>query len=182
MVLFNSPLPYDKARMAGLRTRPASAHDYFLRQGTDADALAAELATPDQRRRYIATFYSSRFWAHPGAFDDAAIAFHAEPFGDGAKLRLRSAPTRASSPRRPAASRRPDRPATADTPTLILFGPSDHVIYARLRPHGRLASSTATSARSCCATAGTSSSGRRPTRCEHGGRVLRIVPAAQSRS
>ncbi len=51
MVLFNSPLPYDKARMAGLRTRPASAHDcHFLRQGTDADALAAELsATPDRR-------------------------------------------------------------------------------------------------------------------------------------
>ncbi len=45
MVLFNSPLPYDKVRMAGLHTRPASAHDYFLRQGTDADALAAELAT-----------------------------------------------------------------------------------------------------------------------------------------
>ena len=67
--------------------RPQSAHDYFLRQGTDADALAAELATPEQRRRYIATFYSSRFWAHPGAFDDAAIAFHTEPFADGAKLR-----------------------------------------------------------------------------------------------
>ena len=86
MVLFNSPLPYDKERMAGLRTRPNSAHDYFLRQGTDADALAAELATPEQRRRYIATFYSSRFWAHPGAFDDATIAFHTEPFADGAKL------------------------------------------------------------------------------------------------
>ena len=46
MVLFNSPLPYDKERMAGMHTRPASAHDYFVRQGTDADALAAELATP----------------------------------------------------------------------------------------------------------------------------------------
>ena len=51
------------------RTRPArEASDYFVRQGTDADALAAELATPEQRRRYIATFYTSRFWAHPGAF------------------------------------------------------------------------------------------------------------------
>jgi len=128
LVLFNSPLPYDKVRMAGLRTRPASAHDYFLRQGTDADALAAELATPDQRRRYIATFYSSRFWAHPGAFDDAAIAFHTEPFGDGAKLR---AGFRAYESTFSEAARR--QPAligpNPSTPTLILFGPSDHVIY-----------------------------------------------------
>jgi len=66
LVLFNSPLPYDKERMAGWNTRPArEASDYYVRQGTDADALAAELATPEQRRRYIATFYTSRFWAHP---------------------------------------------------------------------------------------------------------------------
>src|SRR5581483_12084653 len=38
MVLFNSPLPYDKERMAGLRTRPPrEAGDYFVRQGTDPD-------------------------------------------------------------------------------------------------------------------------------------------------
>jgi pimeloyl-ACP methyl ester carboxylesterase len=128
MVLFNSPLPYDKVRMAGMRTRPQSAHDYFLRQGTDADALAAELATPEQRRRYIATFYSSRFWAHPGAFDDAAIDFHTEPFADGAKLRASfGAYERAFSP---AASSEPSRIGpNPDTRTLILFGPSDHVIY-----------------------------------------------------
>ena len=72
MVLFNSPLPYDKERMAGHAHAPGrEASDYFVRQGTDADALAAELATPEQRRRYIATFYTSRFWAHPGAFDAA---------------------------------------------------------------------------------------------------------------
>ena len=49
MVLFNSPLPFDKDRMAHLhQTRPArEASDYFVRQGTDADALAAELTTPD---------------------------------------------------------------------------------------------------------------------------------------
>ena len=67
MVIFNSPLPYLKEKMAGFRTRPAAeASDYFIRQGTDADALARELATPEQRRRYIATFYTSRFWGHPG--------------------------------------------------------------------------------------------------------------------
>src|SRR5262245_3134552 len=69
LCLFNSPLPYDKERMAGMRSRPAQeASDYFVRQGTDPDGLAADLATPEQRRRYIATFYTSRFWAHPGAF------------------------------------------------------------------------------------------------------------------
>ncbi len=128
MVLFNSPLPYDKVAMAAMNTRPASAHDYFLRQGTDAEALAAELATPEQRRRYIATFYSSRFWAHPGAFDDAAIAFHTEPFGDGAKLRASFGPYESTF-----AEAARSEPAlighNAETPTLILFGPSDHVIY-----------------------------------------------------
>lgn len=128
MVLFNSPLPYDKVRMAGLHTRPASAHDYFLRQGTDADALAAELATDDQRCRYIATFYSSRFWAHPAAFDDASIAFHTQPFADGAKLRASFGAYESTF-----SAEARSEPAmighNADTPTLILFGPSDHVIY-----------------------------------------------------
>ncbi len=130
MVLFNSPLPFDKERMAAIPdTRaPREAADYFLRQGTDPDGLAAELDTPSQRRRYIATFYSSRFWAHPGTFDAAAVDFHTEPFGDAAKLRAsfggyessfdpakRSAPTMLGrNPR---------------TRTLVLFGPSDHVIY-----------------------------------------------------
>ena len=42
MVVFNSPLPYDKERMQGMVTRadPSTA-DYFVRQGTDADALVA---------------------------------------------------------------------------------------------------------------------------------------------
>src|SRR5262245_40108003 len=47
VVLFNSPLPFLKEEMAGIaNTRPAAeAADYFIRQGTDANALAAELAT-----------------------------------------------------------------------------------------------------------------------------------------
>jgi pimeloyl-ACP methyl ester carboxylesterase len=130
MVLFNSPLPYLKEAMKDLPgTRgPRESIDYFLRQGTDADALAAELATPDERQRYIATFYTSRFWAHPGAFSAEAVAFHAEPFRDGAKLRASFggyestfSETARSEPGRLAANDR--------TPTLILFGPSDHVIY-----------------------------------------------------
>ncbi len=129
LVLFNSPLPYLKGKMDGLVTLPVSAHDYFMRQGTDADTLASELATPFARRAYIATFYSSRFWAHPGAFDDATIAFHTEPFGDGAKLRACWGCYEAAF----ASSARSEPPLLTQNPdvrALILFGPSDHVIPA----------------------------------------------------
>ncbi len=129
MVLFNSPLPFDRERMAGLRTRPPrEASDYFVRQGTDADALAAELGTPEMRRRYIATFYTSRFWAHPGAFSPEAVAFMTEPFADGAKLRASFGAYEATF-REEARSEPSAMAAPNPTPTMVLFGPSDHVIY-----------------------------------------------------
>ncbi len=129
MVLFNSPLPFDKERMAGLRSRPPmEAADYFLRQGTDPDGLAAELRTPEERRRYIATFYTSRFWAHPGGFTPDQVAFHTEPFADGAKLRA-SFGGYESVFAGAARSEAPLLARNADTPTLVLFGPSDHVLY-----------------------------------------------------
>jgi pimeloyl-ACP methyl ester carboxylesterase len=129
MVLFNSPLPYDKDRMAGMDSRPPrEAADYFIRQGTDADALAAELDTPDRRRRYIATFYTSRFWAHPGAFTPDDVAFHTEPWADGAKLRA-SFGAYESAFSEAARSEPSLLGRNADTPTMILFGPSDHVLY-----------------------------------------------------
>jgi pimeloyl-ACP methyl ester carboxylesterase len=141
LVLFNSPLPYDKERMAGMATRPpAEAADYFVRQGLDADGLAADLATPALRRRYVATFYTSRFWAHPGAFMGDApmvfgpfggtpeVDFHTEPFADAAKLRASFAgyesvfdPTCRSAPAHL------DRNEAVRA--LLLFGPADHVIY-----------------------------------------------------
>lgn len=129
MVLFNSPLPYDAEKMAGMRTRPArEASDYFVRQGREPDALAAELATPGERRRYIATFYTSRFWAHPGAFEPAAIDFMTEPFADGAKLRA-SFGAYESTFSEAARSGPSAMAAPNPTPALILFGPSDHVLY-----------------------------------------------------
>lgn len=127
LVLFNSPLPYDRERMAGMQTLARSTHDYFWRQATDADGLAAELATPEQRRRYIATFYTSRLWAHPGAFDDEAVAFHTEPFADGERLRASFGAYESVAD--PACrSEPPLLRANPDTRTVILFGPSDHVI------------------------------------------------------
>ena len=129
MVIFNSPLPYLKEKMAGFRSRPAvEASDYFIRQGTDADALARELGTPEQRRRYIATFYTSRFWGHPGGFTREAVDFMTDPFADGAKLRAGFAGYESTfDPRK-----RSEAPLIAENPNvhaLILFGASDHVIY-----------------------------------------------------
>ncbi len=135
LVLFNSPLPLDgvsrsRWQAAGLRTRAtADAADYFIRQGTDADALAAELSTDSQRLRYIATFYTSRFWAHPGSFDAAAVAFHAEPFRNASVLRSSFRPYEAAF--NPLARSAPAMLGPNPiTETLILFGPSDHVLYA----------------------------------------------------
>lgn len=130
MVLFNSPLPYLKAEMASIAgTRPArEAADYFIRQGTDPDGLAADLTTPEQRRRYIATFYASRFWGHPGGFDAAAVDFHTEPFADAAKLRASFGGYESSFS--PSAQSEPSILArNPDTRTLIMHGTSDHVIY-----------------------------------------------------
>jgi pimeloyl-ACP methyl ester carboxylesterase len=128
MVLFNSPLP-STSDMAGLRTHPpVEAADYFIRQGTDADGLAADLATADQRRRYIATFYTSRFWAHPGAFTADEVAVLVEPFGDAAKLRA-SFGAYESVFDQAARSERSTMTAPNPTPTMLLFGTSDHVIY-----------------------------------------------------
>lgn len=129
MVVFNSPLPYDRERMTGMRTRPPrEASDYYVRQGRDADGLAAELATGEMRRRYVATFYTSRFWAHPGAFAPEAVEFMTEPFADGAKLRASFGAYEAAFSE--AARSEPSTMACPNgTPTMVLFGPSDHVIY-----------------------------------------------------
>jgi pimeloyl-ACP methyl ester carboxylesterase len=70
--LFNTVLPLidDAYAAAGLPPAPPRnlrmAADYFLRQANDADGLAADLDTPEKRRRYVAEFYGHRFWASPG--------------------------------------------------------------------------------------------------------------------
>ena len=91
--LFNTVLPllgeqYEQAGIPNEIPREVRmAADYFLRQGREADELAAELDTADKRRRYIAQFYGSRFWAAPGSFNRDAVDFMTEPFADAGKLR-----------------------------------------------------------------------------------------------
>ena len=129
MVLFNSPLPMDMERMADMQTRPpVEVMDYFIRQGTDADALASELNTSEKRAAYIAEFYSTRLWAHPGAFNADDIAWHVEPFRDAQKLRASFTNYESAFD----ATKRSEKPLygrNSVTQTLILFGTSDHVIY-----------------------------------------------------
>jgi len=81
------------------------------------------------RRRYIATFYTSRFWAHPGAFTgEGEVDFHTEPFAEPMKLRASFGGYESAF--NPAARSEPSLlGANGHTRTLILHGTSDHVIY-----------------------------------------------------
>jgi pimeloyl-ACP methyl ester carboxylesterase len=126
-VLFNCVLPIlPEMPPIGLRTRQAS--DYFTRQGRDADALAAELRTPEERRGYVATFYTSRFWGTPGGFTREEVAWMSEPFADAEKLRAGFGNYESAMGTRPL-SEPPRLFEPVDVPTLALYGPDDHVIY-----------------------------------------------------
>jgi pimeloyl-ACP methyl ester carboxylesterase len=132
MVLFNSPLPYLKDHMAGIaNTRaPRESADYFFAQGTAPERVMAGLTNADARTDYIATFYMSRYWAHPGAFTSlpGEVDFHTEPFADAAKLRASFGAYESSFSAAARVAPSMIGP-NAHTPTLILFGPSDHVLY-----------------------------------------------------
>ncbi|MBA2516312.1 MAG: alpha/beta hydrolase [Solirubrobacterales bacterium] len=126
-VLFNCVLPLlPELGPVGPRTRQAS--DCFVRQARDADALAAELHTPEERRRYIATFYTSRFWGTPGGFTREEVAWMTEPFADADKLRAGFGNYESAMGTR-ALSEPPRMFERVVVPTLALYGPDDHVIY-----------------------------------------------------
>jgi 2-amino-4-hydroxy-6-hydroxymethyldihydropteridine diphosphokinase len=127
LVLFNCPLPYSKQEMRDLRTRPpVEMLDYFIRQGTDADRLAAELDSVEKRRAYVASFYTSRGWAAPGALSPPEVEFLTEPFGDGARLRegFKTYESALDAKQRSAPLLFEKNP----TPALLLFGLEDHVV------------------------------------------------------
>jgi pimeloyl-ACP methyl ester carboxylesterase len=127
-VVFNAPLPYLAPAHDGLRTRPPlESVDYYIRQGTDAGGLLAELPTAHQRRNYVAAFYGHRFWGAPGAFSPEAVAFMTEPFADAAKLRAGWGNYESAMGTRPLSE--PPIWGVNETPTVILFGPEDRVIY-----------------------------------------------------
>jgi pimeloyl-ACP methyl ester carboxylesterase len=98
-----------------------------VRQGTDPDGLMSELASAGSRTSYVATFYTSRFWAHDGAFDPGAAAFHAAPFASAEHLRAGFSAYEAVFDR-DARSEASVLAVNPDVRALILYGPSDRVL------------------------------------------------------
>jgi pimeloyl-ACP methyl ester carboxylesterase len=127
LCLFNTIPPLLEGGPPPVPRSTRMAADYFIRQSKDADGLAAELDTPEKRRRYVASFYGSRFWAAPGAFTREDVDRMTEPFADAERFRASIANYEyAGGPRHA-----PEPPRLLEpnpTPTLILYGPEDHVI------------------------------------------------------
>jgi pimeloyl-ACP methyl ester carboxylesterase len=143
-VYFNGPLPrlgdrYARAGIAplgSLATRPEL--DYYLRQGTDADTLAATLNSRAVRTEYIAQFYTRRGWAAPGAFSDSEACEMATAFATAVRLRTSFAPYEHALRTRPA----PCPPRFAEpspVPTRVLHGARDRVVPAAFVPMARVA-------------------------------------------
>jgi pimeloyl-ACP methyl ester carboxylesterase len=132
-VLFNTVPPplRDVYEAAGLpnddvRERRSTA-DYFLRQANDPEGLLAELDTPQRRRNYVADMYGHRLWGTPNAFTPEEIAFHTEPYADAQKLRASWGVYEQTAGQRPME----DVPRLFErtpVPTLVLYGPEDHVV------------------------------------------------------
>jgi pimeloyl-ACP methyl ester carboxylesterase len=131
--MFNTVLPIipDAYQAAGIASEipreVRMAADYFLRQGRHGEELAAELDTPEKRRRYIAQFYGPRFWAAPGTFAHEEVDFMTEPFADAGHLRASFGNYESALGTRPF-SEAPRFFETNPVPTLVLYGPDDHVI------------------------------------------------------
>jgi len=134
LVFFNTVPPTLVARpelyaQAGLALDPLPddpiTGDYRVRQGRDAAALLAELDSAARRRSYIASMYSHRLWAAPGSFTADEIDFMTEPFADAARLAASWAPYQLAYGR--PMSEPPLLAQEVGIPTLILYGPEDHV-------------------------------------------------------
>lgn len=132
--LFNTILPLLPAAYAAaglpadVPPEVRQAADYFVRQGRDADGLAAELRSDGERRRYVAQFYGSRFWATPGAFAREDVDFMTEPFADAPKLRAGWGNYESALGTIPL-SEPPRFFERNPVQTLGLYGPDDHVIW-----------------------------------------------------
>jgi pimeloyl-ACP methyl ester carboxylesterase len=131
LCFFNSATPFlfEAFGAAGLDPHlpDDSTADYRVWQGAAPDELAARLDTPEQRRLYVASMYTHRLWATPDAFTPAELDFMTEPFADAAHARASWAVYQLATGRR-VPREMPRLLEPVPTPTLLLYGPEDHVI------------------------------------------------------
>jgi pimeloyl-ACP methyl ester carboxylesterase len=132
-VLFNTVPPplaavYEAAGLPpdDVRERRATA-DYFVRQATEPDVLLAELDTPARRQAWVAPMYGHRLWGTPNAFTAEDVAFHTAPYVDADKLRASWGVYEQSAGNR-AMEEVPKLFQQTPVPTLVLYGPADHVV------------------------------------------------------
>lgn len=100
--------------------------DYQDLQGRRPDELAAMLPNDAARRQWIAAMYTSRLWASPGTFDAEQVDFMSEPFASEERIRAAWAPYQLAHGRPMS-----DMPMTfgpVQVPTIVLYGPDDHVV------------------------------------------------------
>jgi pimeloyl-ACP methyl ester carboxylesterase len=138
-VVFNTvtPLLENVYAAAGLppddlRVRRAQS-DYFRRQATEPDVLLAELDTPERRMGWVAPMYGHRLWGTSDAFTAEQVAFHVEPYADAEKIRAAWGVYEQSAGRRPMEDT-PRMFEQTPVPTLVLYGPEDHVVLPSF-PH-----------------------------------------------
>jgi pimeloyl-ACP methyl ester carboxylesterase len=105
--------------------------EYRWMQGAFPDQLAAMLTTPEARRQWVANMYTNRLWSSRYAFDQADVDFMTEPFADEARLRAGWATYQLAYGREMADFPMMD---AVDIPTLVLYGPDDHVLGADFVP------------------------------------------------
>jgi pimeloyl-ACP methyl ester carboxylesterase len=131
--VFNTvpPMLPDQYTAAGIEDDTArglrDTADYFLRQGGDPEGLAAELDSPERRRAYISDFYGHRLWASRSSFEADEVDFMTEPFADIERLRAGWAVYGLSMGTRQT-TELPKFFETNPIPTVVLYGPEDHVI------------------------------------------------------
>lgn len=144
LCVFNTLVMVSDDDLAAAGVPPDEGHatrqtaDYFFRQGTEPDALLAELDTPERRRAWVAAMYRQRLWAAPGHFTTEDIEFMTEPFADADRLRASWGTYETAFGNRPMEDvPRLFEPCTV--PTLVLYGPDDHVVPATFPDRARLA-------------------------------------------
>jgi pimeloyl-ACP methyl ester carboxylesterase len=117
------------AKLCFFNTVPPFAPELYAAAGLDFGSLSALAPGPtgDYREwQWAAAMYTSRLWASPGTFTAVDVDFMTEPFADEARLRAGWAVYQLAHGRK--MSEPPLVHGPVDTPTLLLYGPDDHVV------------------------------------------------------